>query len=185
MEDAQIIDLFFTRSEQAIRETDRKYGDLCYKISWSILDNREDAEECVSDTYLSAWKSIPPTRPNQLGAFLAKITRHISLDRWRRSNADKRGRGETSLALEELEECIAGRETPEGTLRKKELLAAINRFLGELPQRERILFVSRYWYLRPVKEISEDTGLSISNVKTRLYRTRNKLRFFLEKEGLL
>lgn len=185
MEDVQIVDLFFARSEQAIQETDRKYGHFCFKIAWNILSNHEDAEESVSDTYLAAWKSIPPTRPNQLEAFLAKITRHISLDRWRRRSAGKRGGGETALALDELEECIAGSDTAEGALRKKELQAALNRFLEALPERDRMIFVSRYWYLRSVKEISEKTGLSLSSVKTQLFRTRNKLRFYLEKEDLL
>ena len=185
MMDAQIVDLFFARSEQAIQETDRKYGHFCFKIAWSILSNREDAEESVSDTYLAAWNCIPPTRPNQLGAFLAKITRHISLDRWRRRSAEKRGGGEVDVALEELEDCIAGSDTAEGTLQRKELQAALNRFLETLPERERAFFVSRYWYLRSVGEIAEKTGLSSGSVKTQLCRTRKKLRFFLEKEDLL
>lgn len=185
MLDAQIVDLFFARSEQAIQETDRKYGHFCFKIAWSILSNREDAEESVSDTYLAAWKCIPPTRPIQLGAYLAKITRHISLDRWRRRSAEKRGGGEVDLALEELEECIAGSDTAEGTLQRKELQAALNRFLEALPEQERGIFVSRYWYLRSVAEISEKTGASAGSIKTRLFRTRKKLRFFLEQEDLL
>ena len=185
MEDVQIVDLFFARSEQAIQEIDRKYGHFCFKIAWNILSNHEDAEESVSDTYLAAWKSIPPTRPNQLEAFLAKITRHISLDRWRRRSAGKRGGGETAVALEELEECISGGSDPEAQLRAKELRGALNRFLDGLPQRERVLFVSRYWYLRSVKQMAEETGLSESSVKTQLFRTREKLRRFLDKEGLL
>lgn len=185
MDDAQILDLYFTRSEQAIQETDRKYGHLCYKIAWNILDNQEDAEESVSDTYLTAWKSIPPTRPMRFSAYLAKITRHISLDRWRKQSAEKRGGRETALSLEELAECIPGKETAETTVQRRELQAAMNRFLEDLPERERILFVSRYWYLRSVKEISEKTGMSQGSVKTQLFRTRSKLRFFLEKENLL
>lgn len=185
MEDTQIVNLFFIRSEEALRETDRKYGHFCFKIAWNILENQEDAEESVSDTYLAAWKSIPPTRPSQLSAFLAKITRHISLDRWRRRSAEKRGGGEADVALEELEECVAGSNTVESTVVAKELQAALNRFLETQPEMERVLFVSRYWYLRPVKEIADKTGLSVSNVKTQLCRTRKKLRFFLEKEELL
>lgn len=185
MEDTQIVNLFFIRSEEALRETDRKYGHFCFKIAWNILENQEDAEESVSDTYLAAWKSIPPTRPSQLSAFLAKITRHISLDRWRRRSAEKRGGGETDVALEELEECVAGSNTVESTVAAKELQAALNRFLEMQSEMERVLFVSRYWYLRPVKEIADKTGLSVSNVKTQLCRTRKKLRFFLEKEELL
>lgn len=185
MEDAQIIDLFFSRSQQAIQETDRKYGPLCFKIARNILSNPEDAEESVNDTYLAAWDSIPPTRPNRLSAFLAKITRHISLDRWRRNSAEKRGGGETIVALEELEECIPGKDSPEGALCKKELSAALNHFLEELSPRERVLFVSRYWYLRSVREISQKMGLTETNVKTQLFRTRGRLRQYLEKEGVL
>ena len=185
LEDTQIVNLFFIRSEEALRETDRKYGHFCFKIAWNILENQEDAEESVSDTYLAAWKSIPPTRPSQLSAFLAKITRHISLDRWRRRSAEKRGGGEADVALEELEECVADSNTVESTVAAKELQAALNRFLETQSEMERVLFVSRYWYLRPVKEIADKTGLSVSNVKTQLCRTRKKLRFFLEKEELL
>ena len=116
---------------------------------------------------------------------LAKITRHISLDRWRKNAAGKRGGGETAVALEELEECISGGSDPEAQLRAKELRGALNRFLDGLPQRERVLFVSRYWYLRSVKQMAEETGLSESSVKTQLFRTREKLRRFLDKEGLL
>ena len=112
MEDSSIISLYLARSEQAIQETDNKYGRYCFQIAWNILDNRQDGEECVSDTYLTAWKSIPPTRPNSLSAFLGKITRHIALDRWRRRSAEKRGGGEVQLALEELEDCIPGKDTP-------------------------------------------------------------------------
>lgn len=185
MEDSQIIDLYFSRDQQAIQQTDKKYGRFCRQIAWSILSNQEDSEESVSDTYLTAWNSIPPTRPSQLSAFLAKITRHVSLDRWRRNSAEKRGGGETAVALEELEECISGGSTPEAVLQAKELRAALNRFLGQLPQRERVLFVSRYWYLRPVKELAEKTGMSESSVKTQLFRTRGKLRRFLMEEGLV
>ena len=185
MEDTQIVDLFFSRDQQAIQQTDKKYGRLCYQIAWNILSSREDAEESVSDTYLSAWNSIPPTRPVLLAAFLAKITRHISLDRWRKNSAGKRGGGEAAIALEELEECISGGSDPEAQLRAKELRGALNRFLDGLPQRERVLFVSRYWYLRSVKQMAEETGLSESSVKTQLFRTREKLRRFLDKEGLL
>lgn len=120
-----------------------------------------------------------------MAAFLAKITRHISLDRWRKNAAGKRGGGETAVALEELEECISGGSDPEAQLRAKELRGALNRFLDGLPQRERVLFVSRYWYLRSVKQMAEETGLSESSVKTQLFRTREKLRRFLDKEGLL
>ena len=179
MEDSQIVTLYFRRSEQAIQETDNKYGHYCFQIASRILSSPEDGEECVSDTYLTAWNSIPPTRPASLAPFLGKITRHIALDRWRRRFAQKRGGGEVALALEELE------ETPEAALNRKEFRDGLNRFLESLPERERVIFVSRYWYLRSIREISEGTGLSEGSIKTQLCRTRKKLRFFLEQEDLL
>lgn len=185
MEDNRIIDLFFSRSEQAIQEVQGKYGNFCYKIAWNILENREDSEESVNDTYLSAWRSIPPTRPKRLSAYLAKLTRHIALDRWRRRSAEKRGGGETALALEELEDCLSGGDNTQAALLGKQLQEALNRFLESLPEKERVIFVSRYWYLYPVKEIARHTGATESGIKTQLFRTRNRLRFFLEKEELL
>lgn len=184
LEDSQIIALYFRRSEQAIQETDNKYGRYCFQIASRILLSPEDGEECVSDTYLTAWNSIPPTRPASLASYLGKITRHIALDRWRRRFAQKRGGGETALALEELEECLPGKDTPEEALHRKEFRAGLNRFLGSLPEQERVIFVSRYWYLRSIREISEGTGLSEGSIKTRLFRTRSKLRTFLQKEEL-
>ena len=134
---------------------------------------------------MTAWKSIPPNRPLHLAPFLGKITRHIALDRWRKRFSLKRGGGEVALALEELEDCLPGKDSPEAELRRKEFRDGLNRFLGKLPEQERMIFVCRYWYLRSVKEISEKTGLSESNVKTRLFRTRSKLRTFLAEEELL
>lgn len=185
MEDKEIIDLYFARSEDAIRETDCKYGHYCFRIANNILSNSEDAEESVSDTYLSAWKSIPPTRPHIFQAFLGKITRHHALDLWRRNNTERRGSGEVSVALDELEECIAGISSAEDSIRQREFQEFLNRFLDCLGETERKIFVSRYWYLRSVKYISEKTGLSESNVKTMLFRTREKLRKHLAEEDLL
>lgn len=185
MEDNRIIDLFFSRSEQAIQEVHGKYGNFCYKIAWNILENREDSEESVNDTYLSAWRSIPPTRPQRLSAYLARLTRHIALDRWRRRSAEKRGGGETALALEELEDCLSGGDNTQAALMGKQLREALNRFLEGLPERERMIFVSRYWYLSPVKEIAQRAGATESTVKTQLFRTRNRLKSFLEKEELM
>lgn len=185
MEDNRIIDLFFSRSEQAIQEVHGKYGNFCYKIAWNILENREDSEESVNDTYLSAWRSIPPTRPQRLSAYLARLTRHIALDRWRRRSAEKRGGGETALALEELEDCLLAGDSTQAALMGKQLQEALNRFLEGLPERERMIFVSRYWYLSPVKEIAQRIGATESGIKTQLFRTRNRLRVFLEKEGLM
>lgn len=136
MEDQNILDLYFQRSEQAIAETDRKYGGYCYSVAYNILSNREDSEESVSDAYLQAWNTIPPRRPNILRAFLAKLTRHISIDRWRKLSAQKRGGGEMILALEELDAC-AETGNPETTLQFKELVQLLNRFLQGLPEVER------------------------------------------------
>ena len=127
MEDNQIIKLYFERSEQAIQETDTKYGGYCYSIAYNILTNQEDAEESVSDTYLSAWNSMPPRRPPALASFLGKITRNISIDRWRKYRAFKRGEGQIEIALDELSECVSGAESAEETAIRKEILASLLR----------------------------------------------------------
>ena len=185
MEDAQIVELYWQRQEQAIQATDQKYGTYCQTIAYNILYNREDAQECVSDTYLAAWKNMPPHRPKILSTFLGKITRRISLTRWVRANRQKRGGGEVPLALEELSGCIPSGETVENALERKELAKLLNRFLAELPEAERDVFVSRYWFLAPVKQIAQQFGISESKVKSMLFRTREKLRCRLTQEGLL
>lgn len=184
MEDQKIVDLYWSRSEAAISETQRRYGKYCYSIAYSILVNNEDAEECVNDTYMAAWKAIPPKRPSVLAAFLGKITRHLSIDRWRARSRYKRGCGEIVLALEELGECAA-EETVEGALERKQLTLAFNRFLESLPETERRVFLCRYWYLDPISDIANYYGFSDSKVTSMLHRTRKKLRAVLEKEGLL
>ena len=182
MDDKRIVDLYWMRSESAISETDKKYGKYCHYIAYSILSSQLDAEECVNDTYIRAWESIPPNKPQLLKSFLGKITRNIALDRYDRLNALKRG-GNTELALEEIGECIPsgdGREmSDEIALRE-----AINRFLESLPKQTRIIFMRRYWYLSPVKHIAGDLGLSVSNVKVILMRTRKKFKEYLEGEGI-
>lgn len=183
MEDQKIIDLYWQRSEQAIQETDAKYGGYCFSIAYNILTNREDSEESVSDTYLSAWHAMPPKRPGILSAFLGKITRHISIDRWRRRSAQKRGGGEIVLALEELEDCLSDGYSTEEAVQKKELAVFINRFLDTLPETERNIFLCRYWYVDPVKDIADTFGFSVGKVNSMLFRTREKLRRTLEKEG--
>ena len=182
MEDSQILELYFARSETAIQETDRKYGGYCYKIAFGILADRQDSEESVSDTYLAAWNTIPPRRPNFLNAFLAKMTRHISIDRWRKLSAQKRGGGEIILALEELEDCV-DRSNVETELAKKELTRVLNAFLSSLPETERNVFLCRYWYLDSIQTISEVSGFSQSKVTSMLHRLRGKLRKKLSEEG--
>lgn len=184
MEDAQIINLYFARNEQAIRETDSKYGGYCYSIAYNILTNQEDAEESVSDTYLSAWNAMPPRRPAALAAFLGKITRHISIDRWRKYRAEKRGKGQIELALDELSECVTGAQSAEDSAIRKEILASVNRFLGTLNETERRVFLCRYWYLDSTEEIAQKSGFSVSKVKSMLLRIRKRLNASLEKEGL-
>ena len=182
MEDQGIIDLFFDRSEQAIVETDKKYGAYCYAIAYNILSSREDSEESVNDTYLTAWNTIPPRRPRLLNAFLGKITRHISIDRWRRLRAQKRGGKEMILALEELGECVAA-QSLEAEISQRELARSLNDFLAALPETERNVFLCRYWYMDSIEAITKITGFSQSKVASMLHRSRGKLRKKLSEEG--
>lgn len=184
MDDSQIIDLYFARSERAITETDSKYGPYCYKIAYSILASREDSEESVNDTYLSAWKAMPPRRPTVLSTFLGRLTRNISIDRWRKASAQKRGGGELELTLEELGECVSGEKSVEDTLIFKEVISCLNGFLKALSEEERRVFLCRYWYVNSLEEIGRKTGLSLGKIKSILRRTRSKLAKHLEREGM-
>lgn len=184
MEDQQIVDLYFARDEQAVAQTAAKYGKYCFQIAYNILSHYRDAEEAVNDTYLGAWRSIPPHRPQRLSTYLGKITRRISIEKWKANHAQKRGGGEVAIALEELGECIPGGETPEQAMEMKELTARINQFLKMLPDTEQKVFINRYWYLTPVKSIARDFGFSESKVKSMLSRTRGKLKAYLQKEGI-
>jgi RNA polymerase sigma factor, sigma-70 family len=183
MDDKRIVELYFERSEQAVSETASKYGKYCYSIAYNILDNNEDAEESVNDTYVDAWNSIPPHRPSILSTFLGKITRRISIDRWRKGRAEKRGGGEMPLVLEELQECVADDHSVEQDVEKRCLSDIINTFVISLPETEQKVFVCRYWYMDSVDFICKQFGFSESKVKSMLYRTREKLRVILSKEG--
>ena len=185
MDDEKILDFYWNRSETAITETDRKYGKYCYSIAYNILTNNEDAEESVSDTYMAAWKSMPPKRPSILATFLGKITRHMSINRWRSRNRYKRGGGEIVLALEELEDCVADNQTLEKTYERKQLALICNRFLESLPETERQVFLCRYWYLDSISVIASYYGFSESKVTSMLHRSRKKLGAVLKKEDLL
>lgn len=185
MEDTEIVALYFAREEQAIQETDSKYGGYCYSIAYNILTNQQDAEESVSDTYMAAWNAIPPQHPNLLAAFLGKITRRISIDRWRKRNAYKRTGGEVMIALEELDQVVGDSEGPEAAVTRKELAAALNRYFASLPETERSIFLCRYWYLDSIAQIAEKTGFSTSKVASMLHRMRGNLKKQLAKEGLL
>lgn len=185
MEDRQIVALYWQRNEQAIQSTADKYGRFLHSMAFHILANNEDAEECVNDTYIGAWNAIPPHRPNILSAFLAKLTRRISLDRLRRAQADKRGGSQVPLALEELSECVASGTDVVHTVEMKEIASALRRFLAALPETQRDIFVARYFYLTPIDKLSQAFGFSESKVKSMLFRIRGRLKKQLQEEELL
>ena len=182
MEDVRIVELFWERSETAIEETQRKYGRYCYHIAYNILFSNEDSEECVNDTYLRAWNAMPPHRPERLSAFLGKIVRNLALDRYDKKTAEKRSVG-VELALDELEECIGDGD---GVWNEdvQRLRTAINGFLAALPQRDRMIFIRRYWYVSPISQIATEFGAEEGNIKVILHRTRKKFREHLIKEGI-
>ena len=185
MEDDRIVALYFDRSEQALTETETKYGRYCRTVAANILPDGRDAEEAVSDAYMAAWSSIPPHRPANLGTYLAKLTRRAALKRWRALDAKKRGGGQTEAALEELAEVLSGGEEPHQAAEAAALAACLDRFLAELPDSERRVFLRRYWYLDGVKAICARTGYSQSKVKSMLARTRKRLAAYLNEEGFL
>ncbi len=184
MEDSAIIDLYWARQEQALAETDQKYGTYCRTIAYHILSSREDTEECVNDTWLRAWNAMPPQRPSVLSAFLGRITRNLSLDRWKLAKAAKRGGGQLPLALDELGECIPSSDLVEAQLEEKELSRQIDRFLRDLPERDCCIFLRRYWYVDSVSDIAKRYHMAEGSVKSTLYRLRKKLQAHLEKEGV-
>lgn len=185
MDDQRIVELYWKRSENAIAETAKKYGKYCFSIAYNVLANNEDAEESVNDTYMKAWNNLPPQRPAVLITFLGRITRSISISRWRARKAAKRGGGEIILALDELDECIADGKNVEETYIQEETAGIFRRFLDTLPDTERDVFLRRYFLLDSVASIAEDFGFSQSKVKSMLYRTRLKLRSRLEMEELI
>lgn len=184
MDDSKIIELYMVRSEQAISETSKKYGRYCHYIAYNILHNDEDSEECVNDTYLRTWNSIPPRRPNRLQTFLGKITRNLSLNKWEKLSSEKRGAGQISLVLDELTECIPANEDAGRIVENMVIRDVLDRFLDELQAETRKIFVRRYFYMSPIKEIADEYGLSESKVTVTLFRTREKLKTVLEKEGI-
>jgi len=184
MEDSQIIELYWQRSESAIEETSHKYGKLCRHIALNIVGNFSDAEECENDTYIAAWNAIPPTRPNSLSAFLSKITRNIALNRYEYNKAQKRNH-EFDLILSELEECIAAPKTVEQAYEEGMVAELIDDFLAGLSKEKRVIFVRRYWYSDPVKDIAKRMKISESKVKTSLFRTRKELQQYLAAKGIV
>ena len=184
MEDAEIVDLYWQRDQQAIAETDKKYGAYCQHIAYAVCSDRLDAEECVNDTWLRAWGAMPDKRPTVLATFLGKITRNLAINRFQRRTRKKRGGGETELALEELEDCIPAALDVERRYELQEFRQAIGRFVSGLSETEQKVFVARYWYLSPVEEIARRLQISSSKTKSMLFRLRNRLRLYLKEEDL-
>lgn len=184
MKDKEIIDLYWRRSDAAIEETARKYGGYCHTIAYNILENFEDSEECVNDTWLGAWNSMPDKRPAKLAAFLGKITRNFAISRGIAKSREKRGGKAVILALEELDECIPDGFDLSAVIEARELELALCRFVRSLPETERQVFVSRYWYLDTELRIAKRQRFSKSKVSAMLKRTRSKLQTYLQEEGL-
>lgn len=189
MEDEKIIEMYQKRDETAIALTMQKYGSLCHSIAYSVLSNREDAEECVNDAWMKAWNSIPPLRPDNLKAWLGKVVRNLALDRWKRDNAKGK---ESSMEqvfsmeqmMEELGECIPDNCDPGNEVERSELIRYLERWLKNLPPDDSQLFLRRYWYGERVKDLAEEWGESAAGVTMRLSRLRSKLKKSMEKEGI-
>lgn len=184
MDDKQIVELFWKRSENAIKETSRKYGRYCHSIAYRILNNKEDAEECVNDTYFKAWNAIPPQRPKMLATYLGKITRNLALNKWEYYDAKKRGSGQVTVILDELSEGIPAIDNTEHIVEDMHLTEVFNKFLASLTSEKRKIFVQRYWYMCAINEIAKACCMSESKVKMSLSRMREEFRSFLEKEGI-
>ena len=183
MEDSKIVELYWQKNENAIKETNSKYGAYCFSIANNILHNKEDSEECVNDTWLNAWNAMPPQKPTKLQMFLAKITRNLSFNRFNARSAEKRGGGEIVLVLDELAECLASESDVISEYEAKELGQCIRRFVRSLPERDGNVFVRRYFFTEPVAQIAKRYGLTENNVMVILSRTRTKLKNNLIKEG--
>lgn len=185
MDDGRIVELYWQKNADAITESNSKYGAYCFAIANHILRSKEDAEECVNDTWLNAWNAIPPQKPGNLKIFLAKLVRNLSLNRMDARNAKKRGGGEIALVLDELGECLASDSDVEGAYEQKELGESIRRFVRQLPRRDGDVFVRRYFFIEPVDEIAGRYGMTKNHVMVILSRTRKKLKTYLVKEGYL
>ena len=183
MEEKLIVDLFWERSEEAIVKTREKYEKYCYKIAYNILQSKSDAEECVNDTYLNTWNAIPPHRPKMLSTFLGKIVRNLAFNRYKHNTADKRGGGEITAVLDELAGCVSGNDNVEQAYEHKELVAAINDFLGTLPAQKRNIFVCRYWYTDSISNIAARYNMTYAAASMELNRLRTKLHNYLIEWG--
>ena len=185
MDDEKILDLFFQRDEQAVSLTQMKYGSYCQSIAYRILRQKEDGDECVNDTWLRTWSSIPPARPENLRAYVGKITRNLALNRIRKDSAWKRTGDCVSISLNELSECIADQGNVEEQIENNAVAEGINRFLAELPKEKRVCFVLRYWYFYSIAEIAEKMHMREEKAKSILFRTRKQLKHYLEQEDIL
>lgn len=179
MQDEKIVELYWQRADEAVQETEKKFGAYCRTIAYNILQNREDSEECVNDTWLGAWNSMPDRRPARLAPYLGRITRNLSLNRALAYSRQKRGGGEFSLALEELGDCVPAGDDPQREIEQRELNRAINAFVAALPEPERRVFLARYWYFAGIDEIAARFGFTRSKTASMLSRTRRKLRNYL------
>lgn len=183
MNDSKIIKLFFERSEQAIKELSEKYGKVCTKIAYNILNNTQDAEECVNDAYLGVWNTVPPQNPNPLQSYVYRIVRNLSIKKYRANTAAKRN-STYDVALDELENCFPSSVSADDGFNAKETARIINEFLASLDKENRIIFVRRYWYSDSITDIAKQFGRNEHNISVRLSRTREKLRKHLIKEGI-
>lgn len=184
MDDRRIVELFLERSEEAILETDIKYGRYCHKIAFNVLGNDEDSEECVNDAYMRAWGSIPPNEPDSMASYIGRITRNLALDKLRQKQSDKRGNGEVPVVLDELAECVSGHDELERRQDSAEIAAAIDSFLDELNSVERGVFMRRYWMMEPIADVANRYDISVSKTTTMLFRMRNRLKKHFMKEGI-
>ena len=184
MEDEHIIDLYWDRNQNAINETAVKYGSYLHRISWNILRSHDDAEECVNDTYLRTWNAIPPDRPTAFQAWLGRITRNLSLDRWKRSRTAKRGGDSTEMLLGELDDCVPASCSTEQHLEDQAVADLISTFLRTLTTEQQLMFLGRYWYGESVADIAARLHCGEGKVKSTLFRTRKALKNYLEKEGV-
>ena len=185
MDDTKIIELFFQRDQQAIRELDAKYGKACHSLSFNIVNNRQDAEECVNDAYLGAWNAIPPAKPDPLLTYLCKMVRNISLNAYYKREAAKRSSRYT-VAMEEIEACITAPDMVEAEIEARELASIIEGFLDMLKPEDRVIFLRLYWFADRCRDIAERVGLTEKNISVRLTRIREKLRkYLIEREVLV
>lgn len=185
MEDVKIVELYWQRNEVAIDATEKKYGKYLNKIAYNILSDNEDSKECVNDTYFKAWDSMPPNKPDVLSLYLGKITRFVSIDKLRKRTSAKRCPSQYNLSLSELDECISGGNVTEESIDKKLIAEAISKYLLTLSEEARNSFIHRYYYMDSIKDICSYFLMSESKVKSMLFRTRNGLKKYLEKEGYL